>query len=81
MKIQKKFEESQKKDKKLDIKLRMKILFQWPKFKNSSSEEEKSKIINLKDDDSTEKILFINIKNINQKNIMTINNEKINLIY
>ena len=49
--------------------------------KNSSSEVEISNIINLKDEDSTEKIIFINIKSINQKNIMTINNEKINLIY
>ena len=51
--------------------------------KNSSSEVEISNIINLKDDDSTDKNLFINInKSIPQKNIMILKkeNNKSNLL-
>ena len=86
MKIQKKIRRISEKRQKIGHKIKNENIISIIPFilstnKNSSSEEEKSNIINLKDEDSTEKIIFINIKSINQKNIMTINNEKINLIY
>ena len=86
MKIQKKIRRISEKRQKIGLKMKNENIISITPIilstdKNSTSEVEISNIINLKDEDITEKTLFINIKSINQKNIITLNNEKINLIY